>query len=186
MDSLGLIEVIGFISAIEAVDSILMNTNAAIIGKEEIGGGLVTVALKGEVADVKAGVEIGASVSKKLGQVVATCIIGRPEKAIFDLIRPNSELREEISAQGALGLIEVKGLVPAILAADTALKAANVNLIGRHNVGLGLISVVFQGDVSSIKAAIEAGSTEAEKIGEVVSNHIISRPHKGTYQKIVN
>jgi ethanolamine utilization protein EutM len=81
----------------------------------------------------------------------------------------------------SLGMIEVKGLVTALEAADTALKAANVALLGSNNVGLGLISVIFEGDVGAVQAAVEAGAAAAKAVGEVVSVHVIPRPDPEVY-----
>jgi ethanolamine utilization protein EutM len=77
----------------------------------------------------------------------------------------------------ALGMIETKGLVGAIEAADAMVKAANVNLIGKVLVGGGLVTVMVRGDVGAVKAAVEAGSAAAKRIGEVLSVHVIARPH---------
>jgi len=77
----------------------------------------------------------------------------------------------------ALGLIETKGLVAAIEAADAMVKAAQVTLIGSEKVGGGLVTIMVRGDVGAVKAATEAGAAAAEKIGELISVHIIPRPH---------
>ena len=77
----------------------------------------------------------------------------------------------------ALGLIETKGLVGAIEAADAMVKAAQVTLIGSEKVGGGLVAVMVRGDVGAVKAATEAGAAAAEKIGELISVHVIPRPH---------
>jgi len=77
----------------------------------------------------------------------------------------------------ALGMVETKGLVAAIEAADAMVKAANVNLIGRELVGGGLVSVMIRGDVGAVKAATDAGAAAAERIGELISVHVIPRPH---------
>lgn len=77
----------------------------------------------------------------------------------------------------ALGLIETKGLVGAIEAADAMVKAANVILLGREQIGGGLVTVMVRGDVGAVKAATDAGAVAAGKIGEVVSVHVIPRPH---------
>ena len=79
--------------------------------------------------------------------------------------------------QEALGMIETKGLVGAIEAADSMVKAANVHLIGKEHVGGGLVTVMVRGDVGAVKAAVEAGSTAVKRIGELVSVHVIPRPH---------
>ena len=78
--------------------------------------------------------------------------------------------------QQALGMIETKGLVPAIEAADAMVKAANVNLIGDVYVGGGLVTVMVRGDVGAVKAATDAGAAAAERVGELLSVHVIPRP----------
>ncbi|AOT72715.1 BMC domain-containing protein [Geosporobacter ferrireducens] len=80
----------------------------------------------------------------------------------------------------ALGMIETKGLVGAIEAADAMTKAANVALIGYEKIGSGLITVMVRGDVGAVKAATDAGAAAAAKVGEIVSVHVIARPHIDT------
>ena len=77
----------------------------------------------------------------------------------------------------ALGMIETKGLVGAIEAADAMVKAANVTLIGTEKIGSGLVSVMVRGDVGAVNAAVEAGANNASKLGELVAKHVIPRPH---------
>lgn len=77
----------------------------------------------------------------------------------------------------AIGLIETKGIVSAVEACDAALKAANVQFVGQHKVGSGLVAVSFQGDVAAVRAAVDAGAEAAGRVGEVVSVHVIARPH---------
>ena len=79
--------------------------------------------------------------------------------------------------QIALGMIETKGLVGAREAADAMVKAANVSLIGKVLVGGGLVTVMVRGDVGAVKAAVDAGAAAAKRIGELVSVHVIPRPH---------
>ena len=78
----------------------------------------------------------------------------------------------------ALGMVETKGLVPSIEAADAMVKAANVTLIGKVQVGGGLICVMVRGDVGAVKAATDAGAAAAERVGELISIHVIPRPHE--------
>ncbi|RMD62488.1 MAG: BMC domain-containing protein [Alphaproteobacteria bacterium] len=78
----------------------------------------------------------------------------------------------------AIGMIETKGYVAALAAADAMVKAANVTIIGREEVGDGLVSVIINGDVGAVKAATEAGAETANQIGELVSVHVIPRPHQ--------
>ena len=77
----------------------------------------------------------------------------------------------------ALGMIETKGLVAAVEAADAMVKAANVTLIGKEHVGGGLVTVLVRGDVGAVKAATDAGAAAAERVGELISIHVIPRPH---------
>ncbi len=77
----------------------------------------------------------------------------------------------------ALGMVETKGLIGAIEAADAMVKAANVTLTGYQKIGSGLITVMVRGDVGAVKAATDAGAAAAEKVGEVISVHVIPRPH---------
>ena len=77
----------------------------------------------------------------------------------------------------ALGMVETRGLVAAIEAADAMVKAANVELIATENIGSGLVSVMVRGDVGAVKAAVEAGSSSAGSLGEVIATHVIPRPH---------
>ncbi len=78
----------------------------------------------------------------------------------------------------ALGMIETKGLVGAIEAADAMVKSANVQLIGYEKIGSGLVTVMVRGDVGAVKAAADAGVTAAKNVGKVVSVHVIPRPHR--------
>ena len=77
----------------------------------------------------------------------------------------------------ALGMIETKGLVGAIEAADAMVKSANVTLVGYEKIGSGLVTVMVRGDVGAVKAATDAGAAAASKVGELVSVHVIPRPH---------
>jgi ethanolamine utilization protein EutM len=80
-------------------------------------------------------------------------------------------------ANNAIGMIETKGYVAALAAADAMVKAANVTIVGREEVGDGLVAVTILGDVGAVKAATEAGSEAAGQVGELVSVHVIPRPH---------
>ena len=86
--------------------------------------------------------------------------------------------KEEIKmVQQALGMVETRGLVAAIEAADAMLKAANVTLVGTEKIGSGLVSIMVRGDVGAVKAAVEAGAANASRLGELVATHVIPRPH---------
>ncbi len=78
----------------------------------------------------------------------------------------------------ALGMVETKGYVGSVEASDAMVKAANVSLIKAVPIGGGLITVLARGDVGSVRAAVDAGSKAASKVGELISSHIIARPHE--------
>ena len=77
----------------------------------------------------------------------------------------------------ALGMVETRGLTAAIEAADSMVKAAQVTLVGTEKIGSGFVTVMVRGDVGAVKAAVEAGSASASKLGELVATHVIPRPH---------
>ena len=82
-------------------------------------------------------------------------------------------------AQKALGIIETKGLIGAVEALDAGLKAADVQFVRQDKVGSGYVSVTVSGDVAAVKAAVDAGAEAARRVGDVVSVHVIARPHEG-------
>ena len=77
----------------------------------------------------------------------------------------------------ALGMVETKGLVGAIEAADAMVKAANVSLMGKEKIGSGLVTVMVRGDVGAVKASVDAGAAAAKRVGEVYGVHVIPSPH---------
>lgn len=103
-----------------------------------------------------------APVKKTAAKITATETVNKEEKSM--------ELQ-------ALGMVETRGLIASIEAADAMLKAANVVLVGTEKIGSGLVSVMVRGDVGAVKAAVEAGSASASKLGELVAVHVIPRPH---------
>ena len=105
----------------------------------------------------------------------ATAPKAEPKKE--EIIKVESIKEEKKMALEALGMVETRGLVAAIEAADAMVKAAEVVLIGTEKIGSGLVSVMVRGDVGAVKAATEAGSSAAGKLGELVAVHVIPRPH---------
>ena len=111
-------------------------------------------------------------------------IVETPKEVSIEKSQNNSVLKEapkfkeEIKMeQQALGMIETRGLVAAIEAADAMVKAANVTLVGTEKIGSGLVTVMVRGDVGAVKAATETGAMAAQKLGELVAIHVIPRPH---------
>ncbi len=89
-----------------------------------------------------------------------------------------TEIKEETKmVKEALGMVETRGLVAAVEAADAMVKAANVALVGTEKIGSGLVTVMVRGDVGAVKSAVEAGAASASGLGELVATHVIPRPH---------
>ena len=93
-------------------------------------------------------------------------------------------MKKEKTNMEALGMVETRGLVAAIEAADAMAKAANVALVGSEKIGSGLVSIMVRGDVGAVKAAVEAGGAAASRLGEVIATHVIPRPH-GDVEKLL-
>ncbi len=111
----------------------------------------------------------------KKAPVAATA--AKTESVKNDTKITNNIKEEKKMAQEALGMIETRGLVAAIEAADAMVKAANVELIGTEKIGSGLVSVMVRGDVGAVKSAVEAGGSAATRLGEIIATHVIPRPH---------
>ena len=194
MKAIGLVELPNCTDAIQALDVMLKTADVQFLTWEKkLGGRLVTLIVQGNVAAVTEAVE--AAKHRAVGRVVASTVIANPHEETWKLIEVSRRkypylrtltillsdrqgLKEEIRMElQALGMIETRGLVASIEAADAMLKAANVVMVGTEKIGSGLVSVMVRGDVGAVKAAVEAGSAAAERLGEVIAVHVIPRPH---------
>ena len=105
------------------------------------------------------------------------------EEQDMEVKREKKEVKEdkieEVFKMSAIGMIETKGLTAALEAADTMLKAADVVIVGTEKIGSGLVTVIIQGDVGAVKAAVEAGAESAQRLGEIIAVHVIPRPVEG-------
>ena len=104
-------------------------------------------------------------------------VITKANTAKKEPVKKTTEQEKKVMVQQALGMVETRGLVAAIEAADAMLKAAHVELVGTEKIGSGLVSVMVRGDVGAVKAAVEAGLAAAQKLGEIIATHVIPRPH---------
>lgn len=189
MKAIGFIETKGLVGNIEATDAMLKAADVAFLGSVATGAGLVAVVVTGEVASVKASVEAGEEAASRVGELVSTNVIARPHQDVAKIMPPKGPaaggrktadtVAEEVPLNKALGMIETYGYTTGIQAADAMLKAAEVTLVGQEQIGAGLVTIFVQGDVGAVKAAVEAGTEAASRIGEVVSSHVIARPHNG-------
>lgn len=193
-EALGLIETRGMVPAIQAADIMCKTADVALVSYENMGSGLVTVMVKGDVAAVRSSVEAGAAAAAAIGELTASHVIPRPIDRVGKIVARHDvdanaasnglENKALAGKSDALGFIETYGLVSVVEAADAMCKAADVELVGYENVASGLISVVVRGDVGAVKAAVEAGLRAAGTVGKIYSSNIIARPHRDV-EKII-
>lgn len=147
-----------------------------IIIRETLDSAKVAEIIKATLEAVNAAKEAPKAEPAKAEEPKAEPIKAEPVK---EEAKPEKEIIKETRrmTQQALGMIETRGLIAAIEAADAMLKAANVELVGTEKIGSGLVSVMVRGDVGAVKAAVETGASAASKLGEVIATHVIPRPH---------
>ncbi len=178
--ALGLIEVIGYTVMVEAADSAVKAANVQIAGRLWVGSGYAAVLLRGDVAAVRAAVDAGSQSAQRLGKVVSAHVIPAPSPQLSRILPVGPALVKDpggkIEGQ-ALGFIETKGFVSLVEGADAAVKAANVEALGWQRVGSALVTLVVRGDVAAVKASVDAGGEAVRRIGELISLHVIPRPH---------
>ena len=178
-DAIGMVETVGLVGVIEAGDAMAKAASVQLLGWDKVGSGLVTVFCSGDVAAVKSAVDAGSTAAARVGQVHSVHVIPRPHNELGAIV-PECGDGGESDGDGrvrALGLIETKGATGAIEAADAMCKAADVEILKVQDIGGGYITVMVSGDVGSVQASVSAGSEAAERVGELVSQHVIPRPH---------
>jgi len=144
-----------------------------------------TTAAKSTTAKKPAAPKAASAASRAAKRVAQVKTEAKPVEVQVKAEPKQQIIKEERKMnQEALGMVETRGLVAAIEAADAMVKAANVVLIGTEKIGSGLVSVMVRGDVGAVKAATEAGGSAAARLGEVVATHVIPRPH-GDVEKIL-
>jgi microcompartment protein CcmL/EutN len=175
--AIGMVETKGLVPAIEAADAMVKAANVQIIQYAKAGSGLATVVVTGDVGAVRAAVDSGATAARRVGSVVSVHVIPSLDAGVsqaFNYGEPKDG--GSIPGRGALGMIETRGYVAAVEAADAMAKSANVDVRGLEMVGGGLVTVIVTGDVAAVNAATDAGAAAAGRVGEVVSVDVIARP----------
>jgi microcompartment protein CcmL/EutN len=181
--ALGMVETKGLVALVEASDAMLKAANVTFAGWEKVGSGLVTAFVEGDVAAVKAATDAGAAAARRIGELSTVQVIPRPHEDLqpFTPQKPAKENANDDKIS-ALGLIETRGLVGLIEASDAMCKAAGVHLIRNIEIGGGYVTSVVRGDVGSVRASVDAGAAAARRVGELVSSHVIPRPHEGVIE----
>lgn len=176
-DAIGMVETVGLVGVVEAGDAMAKAANVQLLGWDRVGSGLVTVFCAGDVAAVKSAVDAGSTAAAKVGEVHSVHVIPRPHSELTAVVPERDDSSDGDDRIRALGLIETKGAIGVVEAADAMSKAADVEIVKLQDIGGGYITVVVSGDVGSVQASVSAGAESAERVGELVSQHVIPRPH---------
>ena len=176
-DAIGMVETVGLVGVVEAGDAMAKAANVQLLGWDRVGSGLVTVFCAGDVAAVKSAVDAGSTAAAKVGEVHSVHVIPRPHSELTAVVPERDDSSDGDDRIRALGLIETKGAIGVVEAADAMSKAADVEIVKLQDIGGGYITVIVSGDVGSVQASVSAGAESAERVGELVSQHVIPRPH---------
>jgi carbon dioxide concentrating mechanism protein CcmO len=177
LTAIGMVETVGLVGIVEAGDAMAKAASVTLLGWDRVGAGLVTVFCAGDVAAVKAAVDAGSTAASKVGQVHSVHVIPRPHEELAAILPGGKEGSGGRSIR-ALGLVETRGATGVIEAADAMSKAADVEVVKIQEIGGGYITVLVSGDVGSVQASVGAGGQAAGRVGELVSQHVIARPHE--------
>ena len=154
----------------------------------------MTAFVEGDVAAVKAATDAGAEAAARIGEVVSVQVISRPHDELPSFVQqdnktaPRKKLRSRCRGDKmseAIGLIETRGLVGLVEACDAMVKAASVELVKTVQIGGGYVTAIVRGDVGSVRAAVDAGAAAAKVVGELVSSHVIARPHDALVESML-
>ncbi len=173
-EALGILETTGLTGIIAGADAMVKAARVELAGWDRVGSGMATVFCRGDVAAVKASVDAGAQAASKVVEVKAVHVIARPHNDLGVLIPSNGG--GSVAGVRALGMVECRGATGVLEAADAMEKAADVELVKVVEIGGCFITVLVTGDVGSVQAAVAAGAEAAERVGEVITRHVIARP----------
>jgi len=182
--ALGMVETQGFTALVEATDAMLKAASVTFATWEPVGSGMVTSFVEGDVAGVKASTDAGAAAASRIGEVVSVHVIPRPHEALDVYTQkrnsagPAKPDKEGRATGSAIGLVETRGLIGLVEASDAMCKAASVDLLKMVQIGGGYVTTIVRGDVGSVRASVDAGVEAAKAVGELVSSHVIPRPHE--------
>jgi microcompartment protein CcmL/EutN len=181
-----MIETKGLVALIEGSDAMLKTANVTFGGWVSVGSGLVTGFVEGDVGAVKAATDAGAASARRVGELTSVLVIARPHDELPNFAGPpKAPASAAKPGQEAIGLIEAKGLVGIVEASDAMCKTASVELVKTIEIGGGFVTAVVRGDVGSVRAAVDAGAVACRAVGELISVHVIPRPHEGMVEGIL-
>jgi len=189
--AVGFVEVQGLPPAVVVADAMVKAAEVRLVSLEVNTLGAMVIKVEGETGAVRAAFEVGASLAEALGVKVGVTLIPRYSGGAYGLMverRPsvstllssrNQLIPEDaatVSDGEAFGLLETRGFAGALAALDAMLKTADVSLVAKEKIGQTRAAVIIRGDVAAVRAAIEAGKAQAERVGNLTSAHVIPRP----------
>jgi microcompartment protein CcmL/EutN len=176
-EALGMIETTGFVGMIEGADAGVKAADVAVVNYFVIGSGLATVVLRGSTAEVQSAVSAGKAAAGRIATVKTAHVIPSPHSLLFGTFSLGSPSPADATGPGAvgraLGFVETRGFAALIEGTDAGLKAAGVSLVDWKRIGGGLVTSLFRGDVSAVRAAVDAGASAAKRVGELISVNVI-------------
>ena len=173
-EALGILETTGLTGIIAGGDAMAKAAKVDLSGWDRVGSGMATIFCRGDVASVKSAVDAGSQAASKVVEVRAVHVIARPHGDLGVLL-PSSG-GGVVEGVRALGMVETRGATAAIESADAMEKAAEVEVVKVQEIGGGYITVLVTGDVGSVQSAVTAGGEAAERVGDVLTRHVIARP----------
>ncbi|HIG16893.1 MAG TPA: BMC domain-containing protein [Candidatus Handelsmanbacteria bacterium] len=176
--ALGILEVRGMVALAAAVDVMFKATSVRLVGRHMIGSGWLTVVIEGQTADVQVAIDNGRQEAALRGDVITAAVVPRPEADALGSM-PHGASLQAGGANGeyeALGILETKGVVPLVAAADAMVKAGDVDLAGWTFIGGALVHACVTGSVGDVEAAIAAGELAAQRAGEFHAALVLSQP----------
>ncbi|WP_207721770.1 BMC domain-containing protein [Christensenella tenuis] len=189
-EALGLLEVRGLASSIMVMDAMMKAAETGLVDiKKDMGGGLVTLVVEGEVSAVTASVQAGIAEAERASEVIAYRIMANPDPQTRMYLDNSYREKKIVFGKEAFGIIEVYGFICAMTAADAAVKAANVRLVGMERTkgseGIELIvALKLAGLPDAVRGAVDAGLAAAAEVGDVISSNVNALPCEGIYPMI--
>jgi carbon dioxide concentrating mechanism protein CcmO len=175
--ALGILEVRGMVALAAAVDVMFKSASVELVGRYQIGSGWLTMIIEGSTADVQTAIDAGRVEAADRGEVITANVVNRPEAALATMPHATGVgATQYVGSYEALGILETKGVVPLVAAADAMVKAGDVELAGWTFIGGALVHGFVTGSVGDVEAAIAAGELAARRAGEFHGALVLSQP----------
>lgn len=198
LPALGFIETEYLSITAMVADALAKAARVRVLGLEPAGTELIMIRIAGESpADIEAALDAARDEASRLGGTATTTMLARPDERIPSLnegplvinglyggreeFKPTdhtpNRLKTMSNKKNAIGILETQGLTASLEATDAMLKAADVRLVGKEKIGAAYVTIIIEGDVAAVKAAVETGAAAVGSLGKLIAAHVIARPH---------